>query len=266
MKANEGAQTAAVEFGQQMARSTRLSDKVADAMLDTILRLGLRPGAPLPSERELAEQYGVSRTVIREAVRALMSRGVIDARAGRGLTVSQVAADAVSMSMRLYLHGRDEIPYTKIHEVRAAIEIAIAGYAAERATDEELAELEKLTEQMQTGSASLEEHSQMDVEFHRAVARMTHNELYLIMLDSIGPVLLEIRRATFDLPDDRRRAYQAHRRIFEAIAARDPAAAREAMTQHLEEAKRDWLSLGLVRLKSISAEASQRFGAKAATE
>ncbi|HVZ15302.1 MAG TPA: FadR/GntR family transcriptional regulator [Bauldia sp.] len=251
MKANDGAQTATLEFGQQVARSTRLSDKVADAMLDTILRLGLKPGAALPSERELSEQYGVSRTVIREAVRALMSRGLVDARAGRGLTVSQVAADAVSMSMRLYLHGRDEIPYTKIHEVRAGIETDIAGYAAERATNEEIAELARMTEQMRSEGVSLEEHSQMDVEFHRAVARMTHNELYLIMLDSIGPVLLEIRRATFDLPDDRRKAYEAHKHILDAIAARDANGAREAMRLHLEQAKRDWLSLGLVHLKTI---------------
>ena len=83
-------------------------------MLQTILQRGLRPGDQLPSERELGEQYGVSRTVIREAVRALTTRGLVDARAGRGLTVAQVDAEAVSTSMRLYLHGQDEIPYSKI--------------------------------------------------------------------------------------------------------------------------------------------------------
>lgn len=238
------------DFGQQVERSTRLSDKVADAMLETILNRGLRPGAPLPSERELGEQYGVSRTVIREAVRALTSRGVIDARAGRGLTVAQVGAEAVSTSLRLYLHGQDEIPYAKIHEVRAGIETQIAGYAAERATDAGIQELREITEEMRRHEDDVEKHSLSDVEFHRALARMTHNELYLIMLDSIGPVMLEVRRATFSLPNDPLNAYEEHMRIIDAVARRDPEAAREAMRQHLENAVRDWSKLGAVHLGS----------------
>lgn len=249
MTVGEENQTAG--FGRQVERAARLSDKVAEAMLETILRRGLRPGTALPSERELGEQYGVSRTVIREAVRALTSRGVIDARAGRGLTVSQVAADAVSSSMRLYLHGLEELPYAKIHEVRVGIETQIAGLAAERATDEEIAELRGMLEDMRVRGVSREDHSRMDVEFHRAIARMTHNELYLIMLNSIGPVLLEIRRATFELPDDRKNAYDAHCTIVDAIAGRTPDAAREAMRIHLEGAQREWQSLGSVRLSSI---------------
>lgn len=234
-------------FGHQVERSTRLSDKVADAMLETILGRGLRPGDPLPSERELGEQYGVSRTVIREAVRALTSRGVIDARAGRGLTVAKVAPETVSASMQLYLHGQDQIPYAKIHEVRAGIEIQIAGYAAERATDEEIEELRALNEQL-LENGDVERHALLDVEFHRFLARMTHNELYLIMLDSIGPLLLEIRRATINAPNGEMVAYGAHKKVLEAIASRDPEAAREAMRQHLEGAEEEWHDLGDVKL------------------
>src|SRR5438876_4616574 len=159
-------------FGQQVSRSPRLSDKVAEAMLRTILQRGLRPGDQLPSERELGEQYGVSRTVIREAVRALTTRGLVDARAGRGLTVAQVEAEAVSTSMRLYLHGQERIPYAKIHEVRAGIEIQIAGYAAERATEAEDAELREIHESMRKHENDQEKHSLIDVEFHRVLARM----------------------------------------------------------------------------------------------
>lgn len=240
------------DFGQQVERSTRLSDKVADAMLETILNRGLRPGAPLPSERELGEQYGVSRTVIREAVRALTSRGVIDARAGRGLTVAQVGADAVSTSLKLYLHGQDGISYDKIHEVRAGIEIQIAGHAAERATDAEIQELRDVTEEMRRHEDDVDKHSLSDVEFHRILARMTHNELFLIMLDSIGPVMLEIRRITFSLPNDALNAYEEHMRIIDAVARRDPKAAREAMRQHLGNAVRDWNKLGAVHLGHLT--------------
>jgi GntR family transcriptional repressor for pyruvate dehydrogenase complex len=237
-------------FGQQVERSVRLSDKVADAMLDTILNRGLRPGDPLPSERELGEQYGVSRTVIREAVRALTSRGVIDARAGRGLTVAKVAPETVSASMQLYLHGQDQIPYAKIHEVRTGIEIQIAGYAAERATDEEIEELSQLNEALnQADESDHEQLSILDVEFHRAIARMTHNELYLIMLDSIGPLMLEVRRATIGAPNGRAVAYDIHKKIVDAIASRDPDKARDAMQEHLAGAVLEWKELGNVKIE-----------------
>jgi GntR family transcriptional repressor for pyruvate dehydrogenase complex len=210
----------------------------------------LRPGDQLPSERELGEQYGVSRTVIREAVRALTARGVVDARAGRGLTVAQVDAGAVSTSMKLYLHGQDSIPYAKVHEVRSGIEIQIAGLAAERGSDDGIADLRVLTERMREQGGDVELHSLLDVEFHRALARLTGNELYLIMLDSIGDVMLEIRRATFQLPNDAIRAHREHTRIVQAVAAHDPQTARDAMRRHLKAAEREWIKLGPVGVSS----------------
>ncbi len=232
------------DFGERVARSPRLSDTVAEAMLETILERGLRPGDQLPSERELGEQYGVSRTVVREAVRALSARGVVSARAGRGLSVAQVDASAVSASMKLYLHGHGPIPYAKVHEVRSGIEIQITGFAAERATDEEIAELLEITERIRrVDKDDIEQQSQLDVEFHRELARLTHNELYLIMLDSIGDVMIEIRRATFHLPNDAMTAYRQHKQIAQAVARRDVPAAREAMLQHLEGAELEWAKL-----------------------
>ncbi len=207
----------------------------------------MRPGDALPSERELGEQYGVSRTVIREAVRALTSRGVVDARAGRGLTVARVAPEMVSASMQLYLHGQEQIPYAKISEVRRGIEVLIAGYAAERATDEEIAGAREMTEGLRD-EVDGERRSLLDVEFHRALARMTHNDLFLIMLDSIGPILLEIRRATFKLPNDSLSAFNEHNRIINAVAERDADAARAAMERHLKHAEREWATLGSVRI------------------
>src|SRR5881628_1454219 len=89
----------------QVTREPRLSDKVADMMLETILSDRLKVGDRLPSERELGEQFGVSRTVVREAVRALVTKGVIDVRSGSGLRVAAVDANAVSESMSLFLRG-----------------------------------------------------------------------------------------------------------------------------------------------------------------
>ena len=122
---------------QQVTREPRLSDKVAEMMLETILSRRLQVGDRLPSERELGEQFNVSRTVVREAVRALVAKGVIEVRSGSGLRVAAVDAAAVSESMSLYLRGAT-LDFEKVHEVRALLEVHIAGLAAERATEEDI--------------------------------------------------------------------------------------------------------------------------------
>nr|MBA3567640.1 FadR family transcriptional regulator [Actinomycetota bacterium] len=113
----------------QVKREPRLSDKVADTMLETILANRLNVGDPLPSERELGEQFGVSRTVVREAVRALVAKGVIEVRSGSGLRVAAVNATTVSESMSLYLRG-GTLDFEKVQEVRALLEVHLAGLAA----------------------------------------------------------------------------------------------------------------------------------------
>jgi GntR family transcriptional repressor for pyruvate dehydrogenase complex len=231
-------------FGRPVDRAPRLSDRVADLMLEQILSRGLRPGDALPSERELAEQYGVSRTVIREAVRSLAAKGVVSAQAGRGLCVAAVEADAVSASMNLYLRGVDELPYERVHEVRLAIETEVAELAAQRAEDAEIEELAAISRRFKEVIDDVDAVSDADVEFHRALARLTHNELFVIMLDSIGDVLLEIRRATLGLPDDAQHGYEQHERILAAVRAHDPQAAREAMRGHLDDAFESWRQLG----------------------
>src|SRR3989442_2687911 len=125
----------------RVTREPRLSDKVAELLLETILSPDLQPGDRLPSERELGEQFGVSRTVIREAVRALAAKGVIDVRTGSGLRVAAVDSATVSESMSLFMRGSTTLDYPKVHEVRAMLEVEIAGLAAERASREDLAEL-----------------------------------------------------------------------------------------------------------------------------
>jgi GntR family transcriptional repressor for pyruvate dehydrogenase complex len=226
----------------RVTREPRLSDKVADLLLQTILSRGLKPGDRLPSERELGDQFGVSRTVVREAVRALAAKGVIDVRTGSGLRVAAVDAAAVSESIGLYLRG-GTLAYAKVHEVRKLLEIEIAGLAAERATREHIERLRATCEQMERAVEDVERAARLDLEFHRQIAQATDNELYLLLLDSIGEALLEIRRGNLAAgagPE----TLLLHREIYDRIAAHDPEGARAAMARHLDHVERVWRERG----------------------
>ena len=212
-------------------------------ILDRILTSGFRPGDRLPSERELGEQFGVSRTVIREATRSLAARGIIDVRAGVGLCVAAVDAGAVSSTMRLFMHGSEDLTYEEVHEVRRLIEIDAAGLAAERATDEDLQKLKACMDRMANAGDDAEVWALSDVEFHRTICRLTHNPLYVIMLDSLGDILVEIRRATVYIPRRLPKLLVVHQNIYDAIATHDAAAARRAMRLHLQELERTWRKL-----------------------
>ena len=222
-------------------RPPRLSDHVAEQLLESIASGTLRPGDRLPSERTLSDQFGVSRTVIREATRSLAARGVVEARPGSGLVVSTVDPSTVASVLSLFL-GSGALHYDDVHEVREAIESRMTGLAAERRTAEDLDALRRALAELgeAVARADVEAASLADVEFHRAIARATHNDLFVMMLDSIGDVLLEVRRQTLSEPGRFAAVMPAHESIVVAIEAGDPGRAREAMEAHLEDSFAAW--------------------------
>jgi GntR family transcriptional repressor for pyruvate dehydrogenase complex len=220
-------------------RQPRLSDKVASLMLDTIIARELKPGDRLPSERELGEQFGVSRTVVREAVRSLVAKGVIESRSGSGLRVAPVSPTAVSESMGLYLRG-GTVGFPKVHEVRAMLEIQMAGVAAERRTERDTAKLTETCERMKLTLDDYEAAAALDVQFHRQIAVATQNELYLVLLDSIGQALIAIREDNLSVPGAIEQTLEYHARILDRIVASDAAGARDAMKAHLDQVRDVW--------------------------
>lgn len=225
----------------QLERHPRLSDQVAERMLETILSDQLQPGDRLPSERELGDQFGVSRTVIREAVGALVAKGVLEVRLGSGLRVAQRSTSAVTESMSIFLRT-GSIEYENVHEVRRVLEVHIAGLAAERSSSEDITVLERscIAIERAIDRRQIDQAATLDLEFHRCVARATHNELYLVLMDSIGQSLLDLRRANLAIEGNAAKTRALHRQIFEAIAAKDPAAARQAMSAHLDNVESVW--------------------------
>jgi GntR family transcriptional regulator, transcriptional repressor for pyruvate dehydrogenase complex len=219
-----------------IGRDVRLSDRVADEVLKSILARGLKPGDPLPAERELADQFEVSRTVVREAVRSLVGKGIIEARAGRGLTVAAVDPATMVETFHFYVHGSPSIDLAKIHEVRTTLEVHIAGLAADNATPEDLGALVSACEAIEAAPPGGEAHARADVAFHRALAAASENDVYVLLLDVLARPLIEVRRATSTRPGGWKLAGEQHREILERVVARDAAGARQAMQSHLDTA------------------------------
>ena len=213
---------------------------MSQAIIETIASNQLKPGDVLPPERELGRQFGVSRTVIREAVQALAAKGLLEVRSGSGVRIVAVDESRVRESMRHFVHG-SSLDYGKVDEMRHVLEVAAAGLAAERATDDDIAAMDETITLFENECSNLEKSVLHDLAFHRAVARATHNELFLLLHDSMGEMLLEVRRRNLSRGRPERRLVVAmHQRIRDAIAAHDPPGAQEAMRDHLGHVQATW--------------------------
>jgi GntR family transcriptional repressor for pyruvate dehydrogenase complex len=232
---------AAEPFGEAVTREPRLSDKISEMMRQAIISRGLTAGTPLPSERELGEQFGVSRTVVREAVRALVAKGIVEVRSGSGLRVAAVDEDTVSESLTWYIRG-GSLEYEQVHEIRSMIEVQMAGLAAERRTDEQLIVLREAHEQLKSVIGDFEAAALADLVFHDLIARATQNDLFAVILGSIANALIEVRRETL-AGGSGDTTIADHQRILDAIEAGDAEAARAAMAHHLKDVQLLWEGL-----------------------
>jgi GntR family transcriptional repressor for pyruvate dehydrogenase complex len=231
-----------------LERAPTLSDRVTESVLQLITSNALKPGDRLPSERDLGVRFGVSRTVVREAVRSLAAKGVLDVRTGSGATVARVGPDTASQTLRLFVQGSrgddDGSHYEQMNDVREMVETRVARIAARAAQPADVDRLRDLHRQLKAAKADVERASVLDVAFHREIAVATGNPLFVVILDSIEPALLEIRRRTLGSPGRPNRALRAHALILERIAAGDPGGAEAAMDEHLADSRAAWAKLG----------------------
>lgn len=233
---------ASADGTHRLVRQPRLSDQVAADLRRQIYERQLRPGDALPSERELCQSYGVSRTVIREAVKSLTAKGLVNSVPGSGLMVGITTIEDVAEIFDLYFRGEPSLRYEELHAVRYSVEPTICALAAQHATADEIDEILDLCDELdEIGSADLVRASRNDTVFHRTIALASKNSYFVILLDALGRSLLDTRVATFSMAPQRVAVVSAaHRKIAEAIAQRDPGAAAEAMKRHLEEVLHTW--------------------------
>jgi GntR family transcriptional repressor for pyruvate dehydrogenase complex len=221
----------------ELERTATLADRVERELQRLIVESRLGDGDRLPSERELAGQFGVSRTVVREAVRALAAKRLVDVSGGRGTVVRVPSPESAAESMKLLLSMQSgETGVDKVSEARHIIEIEIAALAASRRTDEDLQDLEAILGETRQHLDDPEVYIKSDVAFHAALARATKNELLVIILDSLVEVMIEVRLLTLRVPGITSLALSHHERILEAVSAGDPEAAKAAMDAHMDQA------------------------------
>jgi DNA-binding FadR family transcriptional regulator len=214
----------------------RFSEQIASRIEALVLSRALRPGDKLPSERELAESFGVSRPAVREALKLLKERGLVQARMGHGSFVAELGMDSVISSLSVASRLRNST-LGHLNEVRWNLEVHIAGLAAERATPEDLAKMETCLQAMEETIEDIPRFIREDMEFHAALAAATGNPIFLILSCSIID-LVQNMRLMLTTPVETALGQTFHKRLLDCIRRKDPSGAREAMQKHLEHVAR----------------------------
>src|SRR5258707_12394251 len=222
-------------------QSVRVFEQVAEQIEKRILDGELRKGGRLPTERALAEQFHVSRTAVREAMKILAQKGLVDMRPGRGTIVSDGSGEAMQHSIGLVMKlklgevgGSDNLV-----QVREILETEIAALAGARATDKEIAAMREAVKVMDESLHDADAFIAADNRFHEALAQATQNTLIFILINSIVSLLSEQRKQIFDVEGGPQRGQIHHKRILESVIRRDPQAARYTMRSHLRQVRQD---------------------------
>ena len=211
-----------------------LVDHVVEEVVQAILRGDYVVGSELPAAEKLAEGFGVSMTVIREAMRALRSQGLVQVSQGKRPVVAKVDSSATASMLGLTLGRAGSME--NLMQVRWVLEVEVAALAAEHATKEHIARLESAVDEMRDGN-TIERQVDSDVQFHRLLAEATGNPLFPILLKSLEDLLREFRRRTV-IVRGVRSGVGEHAAVLKAVRSRDPEAARAAMIRHMKLAER----------------------------
>ena len=227
----------------------RLPDQVANSIQEMILEGNLKPGDQLPSERELVEQLGVSRTVVREAFRLLQERGLVRIITGSGTYVTQADWEWFLNPLG-FCYRVKKNSFLDLIEIRRFLELEIAALAAQRGTDSDVEALENEITTMEaaipgieTDPAKLERFIQADLAFHNNLAQASGNMLFPVLLSSIVDLLHDFRRQASSMPGAPRQALLYHRELQECVRTHDPERARQVMRDHMAHAEQTVVEL-----------------------
>ena len=220
-------------------RQEKLSSQVAEQIQQLILSRQLKPGDRLPTERELGETFQVSRTVVREAIRALEAHGLVEPQTGSGTYVRAIQSEDVANSLGMYITTQGQFfTLESLMEVRRVLEIQVVRLAAERATHNNIQKLESILDNMRKTVHDTDAFSKWDLEFHLVLARASGNPLFGILIEPLTEALFELIWTGSSAPGAAEEACEFHRQILDLIKNKQAEQAAEAMRKHLHQSQR----------------------------
>ncbi|KPV45086.1 FadR/GntR family transcriptional regulator [Alicyclobacillus ferrooxydans] len=214
---------------EPISDNVALSQKIVAKVTDAITRGELRPGDRLPTEREMAAQFQVSRTSIRDAIKILTGRGLLTVKHGVGIFV----ADPNKSIEDSWAHDAQSANLRDLFEIRKMLETEASFYAAERASDEDIKRISEILDEALVHESDLQSLSLYDARFHVAIAEASKNLLLVKVMWSLLESLEEGRRSSLEIPGRAAISIREHQAILKAITEHDSNRARNAMLAHL---------------------------------
>lgn len=209
-----------------------LPDKIADRILSMIQKRQLKPGDRLPPERELAKMMGVSRPVLREALRALSMMKVVENRRRAGTYITSLEPEMLVDHLEL-IFSLDDSTYLDLLKARKVIEPSLTEMAARNLTDEISDQLDRILITTSEAINYEEAFMRADLDLHRLICQTANNLVISRFMASITKLGILSRRRTVKLPEVREETLADHRKIVDALKAHDPEAAKKAMQDHI---------------------------------
>lgn len=222
-------------------KTRKIYEEIVEQIRHLVTEGQLQPGDRLPSERELAEHLQVSRASVREALSALEMMGLLEVRSGEGTYIRQVNIESVVAPLAWVL-SMEKDTVLQLLEVRKILEVQAVSLAAQRADEEDLTEMAEALEAMKADLQINALGDSTDHRFHYAIARATHNQILIHIIDTISDTMkhsLQTIRATLFQGDIPERLYREHYSIYEAVKQHDVVSASERMLMHLSRAEQD---------------------------
>lgn len=225
-----------MEYNGKTFQSTKLSEQIANALEEEIISTGTI-GERLPSEQQLTERFEASRTVVREALKILRARGLIDSRTGSGAYITRPDVKDLSHMVSRIILMDEEIDYRSIYEVRYFLEAAAARSVAQRASDEQLDMLDETRLRLHNYNLGVLERRDLDFDFHRCLAEISGNPLLALLVETMGNVFKDVIKTGIFVEGGIDDAIIRHERIMNALRARDPRLAEKMMFEHLDQSR-----------------------------
>jgi len=212
-------------------KHVKVSDEIVDQIRNLISQGKLKPGDRLLPERELIREFDVSRPSLREALNSLITMGFLEIK-GKRTYIKSVASESMQNPLSLLIKADTQKLFDLI-EVRKAIEAWGAFLAAQRATEEDIKQLETIIEEMKKAFEEGRSWEKQDADFHLGIAQATHNTIQTHMMSTIYDLLRESMAKVFKDRAKVKKLLDHHQRIFNAIKNHSPDKAREKTLEHL---------------------------------